>query len=74
MLIFFGIINQQESIMITNVLGELLAAKVALFKIQTILELADGHLTDGGLELTETEWQEIYIAIDAGLGEDNVQN
>jgi hypothetical protein len=60
--------------MMTNVLGELLAAKTALLKIQTILELADGHLTNGGIELTENEWQEIYLAVDMGLGDDNVQN
>jgi len=74
MLMSFGIINFMESIMITNVLGELLEAKTALFKIHTILELADGHLTDGGLELTETEWSAIYDAIEKGLGEDSVQD
>lgn len=50
----------------------LLAAKYALIKIHTILELADGHLHDGGLELTEPEWSAIYEAIQNGLDGENV--
>ena len=64
----------KESVMLTNILGELLEAKTALIKINAILEAADGHLTNGGIELTETEWHAIYDAIDKGLGDDNVQN
>jgi hypothetical protein len=50
----------------------LLAAKYALIKIHTILELADGHTHDNGLELTEPEWSAIYDAIQNGLDGENV--
>lgn len=50
----------------------LLSAKYALIKIHTILELADGHTNNGGLELTEPEWEGIYDAIRDGLGGEDV--
>jgi hypothetical protein len=50
----------------------LLASKYALIKIHTILELADGHTSDNGLELNENEWQAIYEAIQNGLDGENV--
>ena len=50
----------------------LLSAKYALIKIHTILELADGHTKDNGLELNENEWQAIYESIQNGLDGDDV--
>ena len=51
-----------------------MTAREALFIIQTIFDVSTGSLTNGGIELTETEWHAIYDAIDKGLGDDNVQN
>jgi hypothetical protein len=65
MLMFFGIINFMESIMVE---------KDALVLLNTIISKAPNRLTNGGLELTENEIYLIEQVLDMSLGTQHVQN
>jgi hypothetical protein len=58
MLIFFGIINQQERIM---------TERDALVAIHAIFGVAEGKLNDGGFELNEREYGFIRVILKKGL-------
>jgi hypothetical protein len=63
MLMFFGIINFMESIMVE---------RDALILLNTIISKAPNRLTNGGLELTENEIYLIEQILDMCLGMKNV--
>lgn len=49
-------------------------AREALLKIKTVLDVSDNYLTNGGLELSETELVFIKDAIEDGLENTDAQN
>jgi len=46
----------------------------ALYQVRAILDVSSGNLTNGGLELSETELNYILMTIAKGLDNTNAQN
>jgi hypothetical protein len=66
MLIFFGIINQQESIM---------TERDALVAIHTVFGTAEGNLTNGGFELSSHEYSLLRAILKSALkNESEIKN
>lgn len=52
----------------------MLSARESLLKIEAVLSVSEGYLTNGGIELSETEFEYINKIIKAGLGVTDAQN
>ena len=51
-----------------------MTAREALLKIQTVFEINENYLMNGGLELSETELNYIKDTLVNGLEDNNAQN